>query len=421
MITFLTTIMERESGKPYLRVRPLPGQTDDEGNPIDDTMHVSCSRELRDAYPEGTVFATSNLQNMSKSYSARDMKPVCHGTTVYDPGLHSQYIDYTERTAGAATVFTDLFGDSETTVPVTPAPRKPAPKPEEKPADGKPLRLMETIRTDPKYATPTITDSGFFIKKDKWEIIVRNIIKRKNTLLTGPTGTGKTRIVALAAERLGLPVHWYDMGITKDPIATLIGSHRILDGKSVFDFSDFVEQIQKPGIILLDELSRAVPMALNILFPCLDDRRTLRAEMAGSTDLREIRVHPDCVFFATANIGDEYTGVVDELDSALKNRFFEVEMECIPDKEEIALLCRNYDINVDEARNIVGCAASIRNLKKRGDLSCSLSTRDTQELAEMVADGYTVLEALEKKVLPIFEGTDSEGERGTVKKIIMGR
>ena len=57
-------------------------------------------------------------------------------------------------------------------------------------------------------------------------------------------------------------------------------------------------------------------MANNILFPCLDGRRTLPVEIADASSTRSISVHPDVTFIATANIGNEYTGTQD-IDEAL--------------------------------------------------------------------------------------------------------
>ena len=89
----------------------------------------------------------------------------------------------------------------------------------------------------------------------------------------------------------------------------------------MFEYAKFTQDIQKLGVILLDELSRAPVTTNNVLFPCLDSLRMLPVEMAGGEDLRSIQVHPDCVFVATANVGAEYTGSM-SLDRTLVGRFF---------------------------------------------------------------------------------------------------
>ena len=40
-------------------------------------------------------------------------------------------------------------------------------------------------------------------------------------------------------------------------------------------------------------------------------------------------------------------------------------------------------------------------------------------ISQLVADGWSLAKALELVLLPLYEGTSSEGERGTIKKILM--
>ena len=55
----------------------------------------------------------------------------------------------------------------------------------------------------------------------------------------------------------------------------------------------------------------------------------------------------------------------------------------------------------------------------RGAFLFILSTRETLGAGRMVADGWSVLEAMERNFLPFFEGTKTEGERGVVYKTFL--
>lgn len=46
------------------------------------------------------------------------------------------------------------------------------------------------------------------------------------------------------------------MGALHDPIAGLLGVHRLDKGESIFDYAKFVSDVQKPGVVVLDEFSR---------------------------------------------------------------------------------------------------------------------------------------------------------------------
>lgn len=262
---------------------------------------------------------------------------------------------------------------------------------------------------------PTIDDSGFYVDNMNWKFLVRNIMKHKNTMLIGPTGTGKTELVMEIAKKLNLNISIYDMGAMQDPLTDLLGTHRLEGNSSVFDYAQFVEDVQKPGIILLDELSRAPQMAMNILFPCLDSRRELRIDIAGSNNVRKVNVHPECVFIATANIGAEYSGT-QEIDAALLNRFLPLQLDYMPSKIEEHVLRVRTEIDESSAKTICNYAKQIRESYKNEVLSKSISTRETLAIAELVVDGFTIQDAFK---YIIFQKFMSEDEITTMKSILI--
>jgi MoxR-like ATPase len=262
---------------------------------------------------------------------------------------------------------------------------------------------------------PTIEESGFYFNENNWKYLTRNILRKKNTIITGPTGTGKTEMVSKIANKLGIPVYIYDMGAMQDPISAMLGTHRIVDGGSKFDNADFVERVQQPGIIVLDELNRAPQMAMNILFPCLDSRRELRVDIAGGSDKRVVKVHPECVFIATANIGAEYTGT-QEIDKALFNRFMPLMVNYIPFDAEINLLKNKFELEEKAIMGLVTFANSMRNQAKLGNIESSMSTREVLEVAELMQDGFEIYEAVNYVILnKVFD----EDEVNQIKALLL--
>ena len=299
-----------------------------------------------------------------------------------------------------------LFGDSS----------------DETPGSGLAESLLDRIHRD--YPCPK-TDDGFVIGQKSWDFLVTNILNCRPMMLVGPTGCGKTELVAFAAKRLGIPFRAsYDMGSMHDPLAQMLGTHRLAEGekgtRSVFDYARFAREIQEPGIILLDELSRAPETTLNFLLPVLDGRRSLPVEAAGETDRRNIPVHPGCVFIATANIGQEYVGTR-SLDPALASRFTVLELSYLDIDLETALLVNRTGIRTSVARKVAVAMADIRKLAQNDDVEGSVSVRESLRVAEFVRDGWDLQDALEMVVLPMYEGTNTEGNRGTVRKSILSR
>jgi len=397
-------------GRP--RLRPLPGQKDTMGNPIEENFNVQADSIMRGSYPIGTVFGSESIELRTHSstpfYSAGAIYPMGLALGEYIVGSHMPVKE-----------MNDAWNQFKSTTPE---------EKQEQPTlfteSGKPTvtgSLLSEIKSDSKYAIPTVEKEGFFIDPKDWHLLIRNIVSKVNTMMIGPSGSGKTELVMLACRKLGLECSVYDMGSMYDPVAGLLGVHRLQKGgESVFDYAKFTQDIQKPGVVLLDELSRAPVTTNNILFPCLDSRRMLPVEMAGGDSMRAIKVHPECVFVATANVGAEYTGTM-SMDRALVGRFFPLELDYMPCTEEAKVLVSRNHISAQDAANIVAVAETIRNLYAKQELSCSISTRETLMAGRLVADGWTALDAMELTFLPLFEGTKTDGERSIVSKIFMTR
>ena len=280
---------------------------------------------------------------------------------------------------------------------------------------GSSSNLLYTIKE--KYKKPTLND-GFYVTDNNWNFLVRNILRKTNTILIGPTGTGKTELVLKVADCLGIECAVYDMGSMMDPLTDLLGSHRLINGSSVFDYAKFTQDIQEPKIILLDELSRAPLTTNNILFPCLDSRRSLPVEIADSSHVRSIPVHPDCVFIATANIGSEYSGT-NEIDAALMNRFVPLKLEYLDSKTEEKLICKRTKISLTDAKKLVTIMNDIRGAYYKNEISKSVSTRESLLCGDLIYDGFTILDAITNVVCNKYSDDSYNNEYNIVKKIIM--
>lgn len=198
------------------------------------------------------------------------------------------------------------------------------------------------------------------------------------------------------AINMGLPITIFDMGTMTDPIMSLVGNHVIKmdDGVTTSRFvkSRFSEVIQQPGIVLLDEISRAVVTSNNLLFPCLDFRKELPMEYCFE-DTKPIKVHPQCVFIATANLGGQYTGT-HKLDRALVDRFMVVEIDPLSAEEvkgAIAIHCPSIKKGVLD--KMVETYTKINAEHDSFTISFSLSIRHLKMIAEMVVDGFTLYDA----------------------------
>jgi midasin (ATPase involved in ribosome maturation) len=232
--------------------------------------------------------------------------------------------------------------------------------------------------------------------KGTYDVLKRNIEKKVNTLLVGPTGVGKTELVDNIARVMGVPITIFDMGTMSDPIMSLVGTHTIkVEGgltKSEFKKSRFSDVIQNPGIVLLDELSRASVTANNLLFPCLDFRRELSMEYCFD-DCSPIKVHPDCVFFATANMGSQYTGT-HKLDRALLDRFMTVQVDPLERDDVIdAIKAFLPSLSNTQVNKMVDSFTGINKAHDDYTISFNLSLRHLKMVASLVGDGFTIYDS----------------------------
>jgi MoxR-like ATPase len=262
-----------------------------------------------------------------------------------------------------------------------------------------------------------------FMNPLKWKLLIRNIIRGKNIMMTGPAGCGKTMAAKAAANSIeGYSTFVINLGATQDPRTTLIGNTQFESKKgTVFNPSPFVKAISTPNtVVVLDELTRAHPEAHNILMTVLDQgQRYLRLDEAA--DAPVVKVADGVSFIASANIGNEYTATR-ALDRAILDRFIPIEMDTLTCDEETSLLQMMYpSVDVDILKNIAEVTSMTRSelMSDSPKLTNALSTRTAVEIGSLLYDGFTLSEAAEIAVYPMFDQSGgAESERVYMKQYV---
>jgi len=276
---------------------------------------------------------------------------------------------------------------------------------------------MEFIRTSYSLKPKTV-----FIDELHWKHLIRTVIRGKNTCITGMQGSGKTLVARTVGKVLGRSFFIIPLGETQDPKGFLLGNtHYDKETGTVFYPSRFIRAIQTPGaVILLDELSRAHPDAHNILMPALDE--TQRYVVLDET--REnaiIRIADGVTFIATANIGAEFTATR-VMDRSITDRFTFCEMPMLTKEEEAKLLIMLYPtVNSDLLTSVAEITSATRDDWKSDSpkLSTGISTRTAVEIASLLYDGFTLVEAARVAIFPFFPTEGGlESERTYVTQIV---
>lgn len=289
---------------------------------------------------------------------------------------------------------------------------------ETKDSEVKPLppanaaRWASTKRPDPK---------SFYVNAKVWEQLLFTMDNGGNVLITGPSGSGKSELVYLAAKALQHPIAAFNFGAMQEPRTALIGATHFDKEKGTwFAESRFVKAVKEPrGTILLDELTRdRGSSAHNILLPLLDRQGYLALDEHDESPI--VKKGDKVSFVATANIGTEYTGT-EALDKAMKDRMdIVIEMEWPPKQYEVKILMsRCPGLRAASAAALVDIAETQRKLAVEDmEFSEQISTRMLISAGIRIGNGMEFADAVKFSISNHFssEGGDSS-ERTQVMQI----
>ena len=207
-----------------------------------------------------------------------------------------------------------------------------------------------------------------------------------NVLVVGKQGCGKSSLVRQYAATHRLPLATFQIGILSEP-GQLFGEYALESGETRYKQFLFPQALQTPNCVIhLEEINRPEhPKALNILFSILSDDRQVWMDELGL-----LRVAEGVVFFATLNEGDEFVGT-EMLDPALRDRFYVISMDYLPNEVEIEVLEKKAGVTPAQAREIIGI---VNTLRSNQDLQVEVSTRKALMIGEMIAAGGSVHEAI---------------------------
>ena len=233
-------------------------------------------------------------------------------------------------------------------------------------------------------------DPYYYIDNETLNIIkrIRKISQKHpvNVLVAGRQGCGKSSIVNQFAAVYQLPLATFQVGILSEP-GQLFGEYALENGETRYKQFLFPQAIQTPNCVIhLEEINRPEhPKALNMLFSILSDDRQVWMDELGT-----LKVANGVVFFATLNEGEEYIGT-ELLDPALRDRFYVILMDYLPNPVEREVLLRKTGVTEKQGDQIISAINAIRS---NPELAMDVSTRTTLMIGEMMAVGASLREAL---------------------------
>ena len=260
----------------------------------------------------------------------------------------------------------------------------------------------EKTKIEPEDISEWITKT--YIERNDEEVLntIRVLARKRHValMMIGPSGYGKTSIPEQKAKDWGMEFLRWDCATVRDPEeffgfrGAVDGSTMDDEGETIFSESKFTEIVQRGNcVIVLDELNRIDPYISNILFPLLDH--------AGKTSVvgHDVVVGPNVIFFATVNLGFQFTGTF-TMDTALVNRFTaKILVGALPKEIEMKVIRARSEVSITQAEVIVRLMDGLRQLNEKGQLAIDASTRVSIQIAELVGCGLPLKAALKYVVV----------------------
>lgn len=215
---------------------------------------------------------------------------------------------------------------------------------------------------------------------------------RRNLMLIGDAGVGKSSVVVEIANRLNIPV--YQLACSgKTRFQHLVGSRELVGGETRWVDGPLTRAMREGGILLMDEVTRMDTGEQMNLAAVLDARSSLTIPDTGEV------VKPHALFrvAATGNsggFGDDSGAYVGEKPSsfAFLDRFQKIRVNPIPDDVETSLLKQSSGLPDEIIALMLRLAKEVRKsfVGAGGGLSVTISPRSMQVWA-LEAGGYQKL------------------------------
>jgi len=220
----------------------------------------------------------------------------------------------------------------------------------------------------------------------------------------GPSGSGKTEGARYIAESAGVDFTKVDAPAMTDP-ESWFGTREVIarDGVpvTIYNPSSFVTAIQKPGVLLLDEMNRIRDEGRQILNPLLDGTHEVTNPLTGET----IAKHPDCLIIMSGNVGIQFTGTF-AIDPSLRTRALTIPFAYLDPAAEVGVAVDRTGCARDVAEAFVRFANESRELAKQNPDLLPISTREVLWACRLVRNGLSPDDAADAAII---DGASDEG------------
>lgn len=282
--------------------------------------------------------------------------------------------------------------------------------------------LPDNSDADIARLVPT-TDTGYVLQKDEAALLVAGIEDGDKTLITGPTGSGKSSLVKFVCAKLNRPFIRINMSGDVES-ASIFGTLTASGGATHWKDGAVTEAVKFGALCLVDEWELMPPeitMGLQNLLE--DDGYLYLKEKAGTSTDRTIMPHANFRFVfagntvgqgdtsgAFAGAGIQNTATIDRFSSTIRLGYLNA-------AHEIAIITSKSNISAPIAKQMVKFATLVRNAYEQGKVGLTISPRTLINWAKKMERFGNVLDALQVAYLEKLSPDDSKSVQELYKKV----
>lgn len=234
--------------------------------------------------------------------------------------------------------------------------------------------------------------------------------QRKPIALIGDSGSGKNYAVMQYAFKKDLPILVVPCDDSQ-VLRELLGYWKAVDGTTIWNEGLLSQYLQKPCVVLFDEVNCLPAGKLFMLHELLENRRLFVKDAPSEQSI--VKVHEQARIFLSMNPPEAKYSGTNRLNSALANRPVFIEVPSFKDEEIMNI--KTGQVKLDEQIKLfyMECNKIIKEQKLR----ISISKRNIDAIIRGIKDGLSIEKAVMHGFINSALATATVVERDLLKSI----